>query len=379
MSKNFDLHVSPTTSRARRYNANSDTEDQRPKPYNIPSSADGDGCVSCRISIPHDISSKLPAGAPGSPRKDGKGRNGSPVLRSREAVHACISQPSDLDEDEDGQFQQSSPESCPSDMSASSCHTHTVTYVTTSSPVDPHTYSLLRRASIRTLSCEQLPRGLTSGPLIFGDPVAGYTIAHKFRLPDPNARGRQRYYALLALAGQDAGRAFKTSLLILRVFERIAAAIMASAENAISQERVPETGIGERSGFTPVSSFLTGRTMDPDGYPRRNGTTKVRAKGLAEMVGNDLVFAELHADFVALLQALGRHFGGMRVEVQRMGSSLHHESHADISARSVEDGKHVESERPLVTDPNHAPQTIDRSLAKLYGGVTMPHMQQVVA
>lgn len=68
--------------------------------------------------------------------------------------------------------------------------------------------------------------------------------------------------------------------------------------------------------FTPVSSFLSGRNMDPDGYPIRkvNFWGQSPQKSLAELVGNEYLFAELHAEFVALLQTLGRAFGGVPVD-----------------------------------------------------------------
>ncbi len=303
----------------------------RHKPYTVPS--DGGGCVSCTISIPSTVSSKLPSGAPGSPRVDGIGRNGSPILRSKWAVPASPSQQWSFEGDDETSFPQSSPESYASGSSRSSDHTHTLTYLTTSSPVESNTYSLLRRACIRTLSCEQLPRGLTCGPLSFGDPIAGYTIAYKFRLPDPHARGRQRYYALLALAGQDPGRSFKAMPVIWRAFERMAAGIMANTERAILNDKTTEVNKEENRSVAPVSSFLTGRTRDPDGYPRRNGAANMRARGLAEMVGDELFFARLHKDFVHLLQILGRQFGGMRVEAPILDGGVrgvYDESHVDV-------------------------------------------------
>lgn len=280
--------------------------------YKVP--GDDSGCVSCTISIPEDIRSKLPSGAPGSPRPDGSGRNGSPVLRSKEAVHACGSQHSGSSTDDDMSPQQGSPVSSETDNNPSSCHSHTLEFVTTSKPIKPNTYSLLRRASIRTLSCEQLPRGLTAGRIFFGDPAAGYTIAYKFRVTDPYARGCQRHYALLALAGHEPGRAFKATPLIWRAFERIASSIVASTERAMHHGRSASTESRDKPRAAPISSFLTQRTTDPDGFPRRSGGGGMRARGLAEMVGNELFFAELHRSFVALLQCLGRQFGGVIVE-----------------------------------------------------------------
>lgn len=269
--------------------------------------------MSCTISIPDPIRSKLPTGATGSPKPDGTGKNGSPVLRSKEAVHACGNQHSDSSTDGDLSPHHASPESFTSDNSVSSCHTHTLEFVTTSKPMKPNTYSLLRRASIRTLSCEQLPRGLTAGKIFFGDPTAGYIVAYKFRLTDPYARGRQRHYALLALAGHDPGRAFKATPTIWRAFERIADDTLANTEKSMQNGKTPTCGEGEKQKPPAISSFLTQQTMDPDGFPRRGGTT-MRPRGLAEMVGNELFFAELHRSFVCLLQSLGRQFGGVTVQ-----------------------------------------------------------------
>ena len=284
------------------------SDSQRRRAYKV--LGDDGGCASCTMSIPEKIRSKLPSGAPGSPALNGKGKNSSPVLRSREAVHACGSEHSDSGTDEDLSPHQSSPETWASDTSVSSCHTHTLEFVTTSKPMRPSTYSILRRASIRTLSCEQLPRGLTAGRLFFGDPMAGYVIAYKFRLTDPYARGRQRHYALLALAGHNPGRAFKATSTIWRSFERIATNIIGNSEKT---QRSGQSPTNEKQKSVPISSFLTQRTMDPDGFPRRGGAT-MRPRGLAEMVGNDLFFAELHRSFVVLLQSLGRQLGGLAVE-----------------------------------------------------------------
>lgn len=206
-----------------------------------------------------------------------------------------------------------------------------LTYLSLRGPPDPADYALLRRSSIRTLSCELLPRGLSSGPLCFGDSVTGYTIAYIFRLSDPMARGKRRSYALVALAGKDAGRAFRACPLIWRAFGRIATWLVNSAEKNQEEqkqrEEMEQTRTGPNSNnsnntnkvggklYTPVSSFLTGRAVDPDGQLRRPG--QIRARNLAQIVGNEYIFAELHAHFVALLQQLGSMFGGVPISEER--------------------------------------------------------------
>lgn len=301
--------ASTTTGAARegrRESRGGDADNGRYKPYKV--LGDDGGCVSCSISLPEDTISQLPAWAPGSPRKDGIGRNGSPVMRTTEKVFAHWNQQLVPEVESEDKSQQSTPEFFASDTSMAACHPHELIYRTTCSPIEPNTYSILRRATIRTLSCEQLPRGLTSGALSFAHPIDGYTVAYKFRLPDPYARGCQRHYALIALVGQDPTRTHRVTAIIWRAFRRIAAGIIARTENVILHAKVEENVRSGRKPLIPGSSFLTSRTLDPDGYPRRNGGSNMRARGLAEMVGDELIFALIHGEFTYLLQNLGRQF-----------------------------------------------------------------------
>lgn len=321
--------------------------------------ADGDTCASCSLSLPEGVSKQLPSGAPGS--RDAKGNNGSPVLRSREVVYSCGSSHSDMDDDTpDTHTHASSPDSLRSFSVASdaSCHTHILTYLSLRGPPNPADYALLRRSSIRTLSCELLPRGLSSGPLCFGDSVAGYTIAYIFRIPDPMARGKRRSYALVALAGKDAGRAFRACPVIWRAFGRIASSIVSAAERFQEEEkrREEEKNAGSNpSGrqYTPVSSFLTGRVMDPAGIPRRLGP--IRARNLAEIVGNEYIFAELHAHFVALLQQLGSTFGGVPISEERFVCS------------TVGDEEAVSPSQPVLVSQKAEPSKKRQSLSHYDG------------
>lgn len=250
-------------------------------------------------------------------------------LRTREEVHACTNQYLQVEE-ADVHFVSSSHESFGSTPSGTACHTHNLEYVSASSPAESETYSNLRRATIRTLSGEQLPRGQTSGPLWFGDPVAGFTIGYVFRLADSHARGRQRYYALLALAGSETKRAFEACTLIWSYFEQIAMNIVEAAEDVAARSSIDDSP-PERGHVTPISSFLTERTMDPDGYPRR-GTAGVRANGIAELVDNERFFCELHMMFVGILQDLGRLLGGLKVRPALVGTDT-----GDVSAESGQD------------------------------------------
>lgn len=132
------------------------------------------------------------------------------------------------------------------------------------------------------------------------------------------ARGKRRSYALVALAGRDAGRAFRACPIIWRAFGRIATSIVHAAERFQEDEKTrdEQNNPGRQPGrqYPPVSSFLTGRGMDPAG---RRAAGQIRARNLAEIVGNEYIFTELHAHFVALLQQLGSMFGGIPLSEER--------------------------------------------------------------
>ncbi|KAK5456894.1 hypothetical protein LTS15_004674 [Exophiala xenobiotica] len=283
--------------------------------------AQGDTCASCSFSVPKAVAEKIPAGAPGSKRSIGKDSTSAPVLRSREFVCLRRSRSSSVNHDSKPSSYSSSFASSRSHTrsiphsNSGDCHDHTLTYLTAKSPDDPEGYAQLRASVIRTLSCELLPRGMSDGPFCFGDSDTGYTISYVFRLTDPRARGRRRAYAFVALAGKDASRAFQACPMLWEAFASMAKGIEAAAQRHLEEQRQKaeeEAQLAEsRSSrnYTPVSSFLTARTVDPDGHPRRAGQATPRS--LAEIVGDENIFAYLHQYFVAILRCLGDRFGGL--------------------------------------------------------------------
>ncbi|CAO2656068.1 Nn.00g048710.m01.CDS01 [Neocucurbitaria sp. VM-36] len=324
--------------------------------------SDPDVCENCQMEVPKKYRDKLPNGAPGSPSKDGRSRNGSPVLRSSQNYpvrrpvsrgDASSTDSSDISDTEQSTSFESSksgsyPDSIPpSPMLVSrGMHTHTLNYISTSQPQSPTTYSLLRRTCIRTLSTEVLPLSKPSGPIMFGDSVAGYTIAYVFRLQDPRSRGAKRTYALIAMAGRDCRRATKAMVKITEVFESIANRIVALAERVLERESaasqslsrpvtaipgtpplgtsassmpptfmlpqkeryISSTASSPTRNITPVSSFLSAKKVDPDGFPRVSRDV-MKAKSLAEIVGQENFFVELHTLFCGLLHSLIKQYG----------------------------------------------------------------------
>lgn len=189
--------------------------------------------------------------------------------------------------------------------------------------------------------------GKSSGPMFFGDSHAGYTIAYVFRLQDPRSRGAKRTYALIAMAGRDVLRATRAMVEVTRVFESVANRIVSLAEKVLERESAasqnlssrPATAIPSTPPFgtsassipvftspqkerhfssvasspttrniTPVSSFLSAKKVDPDGFPRVSRDV-MKAKSLIEIVGIDNFFVELHSIFCGLLHTLINQFG----------------------------------------------------------------------
>ncbi|KAH8727153.1 vesicle coat protein [Phaeosphaeriaceae sp. PMI808] len=316
--------------------------------------SDPDVCDNCRMIVPKKYSERLPSGAPGSPSKDGRGRNGSPVLRSSQNYpvrrplirdDASSTDSSDMSDTEQSKSFESADSMPSSPIASRGTHTHTLNYISTSQPQSPETYSLLRRTCIRALSTEVLPSSKPSGPMMFGDAVAGHSIAYVFRLQDPRSRGAKRTYALLAMAGRDCRKATKAFTMVTEVFAGIANRIVARAEKVLERESaasqvlsrpttantsihlgpssssmpplftpprqdrdLSSTASSPTRNITPVSSFLSAKRVDPDGFPRVSRDV-MKAKNLVEIVGQEYFFVELHGLFCNLLHALIKQYG----------------------------------------------------------------------
>ncbi|RCI12898.1 hypothetical protein L249_0140 [Ophiocordyceps polyrhachis-furcata BCC 54312] len=242
----------------------------------------------------------------------------------------------------------------------SAYHFHYINYTSTHEPIRADSFSLVRASCLRALSFETLPRAppastptsspqlnsppsfvttlspgsaATGGAIFFGDAVAGYTTAYIFRIPDLHARGHKRVYAFLALSTHKERLAMKTFAMVSAAFRDLATWIQQLAE--VEAERTREsspmgsvwlngdwtsqpsvsaldaapavvTTTAAASADRAGSSFLTGG----NGFARRMGgpgstSSSLRARGLAELVGQPDFFIELHGKFVRLLLEVG--------------------------------------------------------------------------
>lgn len=238
-----------------------------------------------------------------------------------------------------------------------------LTFQTSRTPSHP----LLREASVRALAVEALPRGQTSGSLVTNTDLAilgekdprTVNVTHIFRLPDPKARGQRRTYAFVAIGGP---QLFTSQRYVQKRFETWADSVVRLAERhllALQNEKLdtemamdpqvgslrsqtssatpsPPMSLGsaERTPpplsprtppvsaqaiparppptttVTPISSFLSAKSVDPDGYPRSSLSATVlmnvpRTRSLADIVGDEFFFVRLHKEFCGLLGRLG--------------------------------------------------------------------------
>ena len=109
--------------------------------------------------------------------------------------------------------------------------------------------------------------------------------------------------------------------------------------------------------------FLTQRAVDPDGFPRRAGQTSPRS--LADIIGDEKIFAILHQFFVALLRCLGERFGGMPLASQ---NALYHTSvdetaPADVNTQPTNEQK--SQQEHAAPTANNVRSDMDVALAKL--------------
>ncbi|KAF4508610.1 hypothetical protein G6O67_004966 [Ophiocordyceps sinensis] len=232
----------------------------------------------------------------------------------------------------------------------SAYHFHYINYTSTHEPIRADSFSLVRASCLRALSFETLPRApststptsspqlnhspsfvttqspgsaATGGAIFFGDAMAGYTTAYIFRIPDLHARGHKRVYAFLALSTYKERLAMKTFAMVSAAFRDLATWIqqLAEAEAERTRESSPIGSALHNGAWVPPptmsaldvsaavdrggSSFLTGGS----GFARRmggpGGTSSLKARGLAELVGQPDFFIELHGKFIRLLLEVG--------------------------------------------------------------------------
>lgn len=193
-----------------------------------------------------------------------------------------------------------------------------VTYISVRHPSSQDRYKATRSACIRALSCESVPGRM--GPVFFGDPSIGYTIAYIFRLQNPssstsNTHDARRQYALMCTTTEEQELLQSWTFITERF--RILAQKITEAGKDVSAQRLTSPERKRHSGESV--------SMDRDrSFLRPKG--RAAEKGLAELIGMDDIFVQLHAAFAWMLGIWRIHFEdphGTREYSDMNGSIMH--------------------------------------------------------
>lgn len=170
---------------------------------------------------------------------------------------------------------------------------HKVLFISTRRPKSIHECSALKNACIRSLSCELLP-GKT-GPILFGDPTFGYTIAYVFRLADPSARGLKRWYSLICLTQNQANlsRAWK---FIIQKFETL-------VHRLDAKSKMVPANLNDESVQNNDFDFK----KNPSRFLRKYNDISI-PQSLEKLVGMQDIFVQIHASFAWILSTWGIQF-----------------------------------------------------------------------
>lgn len=95
--------------------------------------------------------------------------------------------------------------------------------------------------------------------------------------------------------------------------------------------------------MTPVSSFLSAKTVDPDGYPRSSlgGSASLanipKTRSLAEIVGDEFFFVRLHAELCGLMRKVIERSGPEEYAGLNGESALEEESRMGSGSEGSDD------------------------------------------
>lgn len=175
-----------------------------------------------------------------------------------------------------------------------------VTYISLRHPTSQDRYKAVRSACIRALSCESVPGRM--GPVFFGDPSIGYTIAYIFRLRNPtsstsNTHDARRQYALMCTTTEEQ-ELLQSWTFITERFRVLAQKITDGGKD-----------VSERQTLSSARAKLSSESISMDrdrSFLRPKG--RAAEKGLAELSGMDDVFVQLHAAFAWMLGVWRMHF-----------------------------------------------------------------------
>lgn len=286
-----------------------------------------DSCRNCSIIFPKQVDEKLNGVGIGAAKTCGLAAAGpggkKPPLRTTEVVVVGVPTNMKDDEIEQNLSVKSQAQTTFGTTPEIATHTHTVTYLSSRSPAQASRFSNVRQACIRTLSCELVPA--QTAPIMFGDSQSGYTVAFVFKLSDSKARGGRRTYALLCMSMSQKSLIQSWSV-VVSVFQGLVHEI---------QHAAAETAARNSQALPPLNPTSSVASRGPEVFLRRrvpgDGSSQ---RSLADLVGKDLFFVDIHAVFVRLLSKLTKIYGYGPQTTEFTSDAVSHSIGSSIGGRS---------------------------------------------
>ena len=155
-------------------------------------------------------------------------------------------------------------------------------------------FSIVRRISVRALSCEVSP-GL-EGPLVFSEAEGKFfALSYMFKVKDFHARGQQRCYSLILLL-EDCTRLLSAYSIVAAHFRQIIQNIQAQAEASFQKDS--ETG--SKTMPPRVDRRFALRTTRGMAGPR----SRANLRSLTDLLGSPEFFKDLHLHFTHTLAVI---------------------------------------------------------------------------
>lgn len=140
-------------------------------------------------------------------------------------------------------------------------HSSSHLYISSYRPLNQDLYAVVRQACVRSLSCEAAPG--RDGPVIFGDGQKGHVYSYAFHLPDPHARGGQRWYSV-AMVSADQHQLIGGWHFLTTHFRDLIARLLRKVEAATSNgEDSARVSMSRSMNFSSRAEMLRQRGSKP--------------------------------------------------------------------------------------------------------------------
>eukprot|EP01091_Cochliopodium_minus_P012700 TRINITY_DN390_c0_g1_i1.p1 TRINITY_DN390_c0_g1~~TRINITY_DN390_c0_g1_i1.p1 ORF type:complete len:493 (-),score=116.39 TRINITY_DN390_c0_g1_i1:177-1586(-) len=196
---------------------------------------------------------------------------------------------------------------------------HEPKYIITSRYPDPLIYSKIKRAGLKSLSCEICPN--KEGVIIFGDEKEGFVLSYIFKILDLNSRGGLRFFSFVA-SFQDKVTLINYYHLFVRNFVKIANEIQEQANINFEKEKENQKVNPSSSVLLKPNNFQS--SSKSDSLLSQNQKRSLILKPLVNLVNHNDLFFKLHISFCNLIfLTKKRELCEDKQKIQKKHSSYH--------------------------------------------------------